>query len=442
MFSQYNRREKHWKNAPLDEIDPTQQTKFHPPPGYELRVTEPNSVPKIEYQYKHPLYKMGDVIWEEYPILKQVTAPVFFICNSCLEFLTIEPGKFPMKCPVTGCRYTFCSQECMRREMYFHKRECEKITKHLESNPEDNLSELLKYDIAAKIMTRLPRFLGVKVEIMGNTIDFASLNINNSTDLENFFYYQRKFVLNHRQMDNILRYFTNSITFYNTEGEYASALYLGASIFKHSCQPNAIHVHDEDMLRVIALRDIHPDEPITIAKYNVFLTHRTRTRAIRFRSGEDCSCQMCLVRDARSDYYINFMRGIVRTISRPLEHQSRLYFNDYERRFRSCIGIFDALFPGPHPFKLNILAFCLANLGRADSNYFDPQNSPRAVDNIKLLQILYNIQFFLYPQGHRSMALVTHLFPPTKVPINPIPPMTFTPDLFKVTDIPGCQPPP
>eukprot|EP01031_Cornospumella_fuschlensis_P031193 gene31193-37700_t len=69
-------------------------------------------------------------------------------------------------------------------------------------------------------------------------------------------------------------------------------LYLHASVFNHSCQPNAIHTFQQETMVITALRDIQPGEEILVSYIDLAMPRELRQSAL-LPYGFICDCARC-----------------------------------------------------------------------------------------------------------------------------------------------------
>lgn len=87
---------------------------------------------------------------------------------------------------------------------------------------------------------------------------------------------------------------TNSFSILNHSlNEIGTGLYVEASVFDHSCLPNAAPVFDGTKLQVRALRHIADDEPVLINYLDAKLPTSVRRKQLQEQYYFECNCDRC-----------------------------------------------------------------------------------------------------------------------------------------------------
>ncbi|GAM20696.1 hypothetical protein SAMD00019534_038710, partial [Acytostelium subglobosum LB1] len=80
----------------------------------------------------------------------------------------------------------------------------------------------------------------------------------------------------------------------NYEECFGLSMYCTASFFNHSCYPNAARLQKGRSIEIVALRDIEPNEEVTICYINVTLRQCDRRTLLSDCYYFVCGCQRCL----------------------------------------------------------------------------------------------------------------------------------------------------
>ena len=87
----------------------------------------------------------------------------------------------------------------------------------------------------------------------------------------------------------------------DAEGRHlGSGVYVRASMFNHSCAPEAVvSFNPGGVLRVHAVENIPADAPIRIAYSELYATRGSRRDALRAKKGFECACERCVDVDGK-----------------------------------------------------------------------------------------------------------------------------------------------
>ena len=93
--------------------------------------------------------------------------------------------------------------------------------------------------------------------------------------------------------DCIMKMNVNCFSVGDVSDGIATALYIPASIFNHSCRPNSSTVFNGTLLQIRALRDIESGEEILISYYSDMESKKNRKEKLRSTYYFDCQCPRC-----------------------------------------------------------------------------------------------------------------------------------------------------
>ena len=87
----------------------------------------------------------------------------------------------------------------------------------------------------------------------------------------------------------------------DAEGRHlGSGVYVPASMFNHSCAPEAVvSFNPGGVLRARAVEDVPADAPIRIAYSELYASRRSRRDALRAKKGFECACRRCVDVDGK-----------------------------------------------------------------------------------------------------------------------------------------------
>jgi len=204
------------------------------------------------------------------------------------------------------CKHVYyCSRECQKKDWKFHKYEC-KIWKSLKTAPG-------LVDLHFHLLRVVINMIGSeKNEKPTRTIEDLFSNYTTKTvEDEKKCYLQVFFKLQHLcKISNlevpdkftsaefiihlISKIKCNSFTITNEDfsEQIGFGLYLNGSLFNHDCDPNCVQIFDGPKLKVVALRDISPDEELTISYCNLPDCKYERQDYLD-TYGFLCTCQVC-----------------------------------------------------------------------------------------------------------------------------------------------------
>ena len=259
--------------------------------------------------YASKSYKRGDVIVSCQPISH-------FLyenerrrrCTSCL----IESSSLKM-CKPCGVVF-YCNVDCQRKDWNDHHKhgECKALKRAKELGRFPNLSDYKLLVILRLYLTlkSKPDLKDTKYELPdGQKVSYMDLitheeNVKKNPDKyrkykENIFLMGLTIENCDEEllMDCIMKMNVNCFSVWDVYDGIATALYIPASIFNHSCRPNTSTVFNGTLLQIRALRDIESGEEILISYYPAVESRKNRKEKLQNTFYFDCQCPRCSSED-------------------------------------------------------------------------------------------------------------------------------------------------
>lgn len=347
----------------------------------------------FEPVFQHPGFNIYGKIFEDIEIFSCMIKEPWLACNECyLPIAKLETVGYIQATPCNKyldclrCRGKYCDINCMEFDETYTQIACRKFVAKVKQGalPSTTWQECSKLMIFEKFKFLYQVVLKNQAKIMGNRHSFRDLDRHPNGKANELFrnfkvFGQNACVYYGIELDDILRLYSNSITFYGLEPNgitFGIAYNIDSTIFKHSCKPNSIVVKTDSKIRIIALRKIEPNEPITIGRYNIFQPCYIRRQIVKDFTGYPCKCEECNhysvnqneYRKESAQYqhkYGNRDGQIVALNEEFLEYKNMTLenlggncneeLNNLFKLTNSIITRFERLFPGPHPLKVYIL---------------------------------------------------------------------------------------
>lgn len=260
----------------------------------------------------HPPYKPGDVIIEEDPLIYSLSPESSKkYCSGCFapeKSSTKLPSSVPKLFKCIRCRNVkYCSAECRESDWnQFHQYECPIYIKHGYNKLQDTFGRAALRCLI--LFTKRPEALNEQFRSIDTfKMSFKSLKGEREKMNSDFQFTMKvknvlEFVsaLPDFQFDEeeyklmLFKYYINSHRIFNLDSERVGiGLYLGSSVFGHSCSPNAITVFKGIKLQVRAVKNIPLNEPITISYCDLILIRSERQAILKQIYDFDCLCDRC-----------------------------------------------------------------------------------------------------------------------------------------------------
>lgn len=280
--------------------------------------------------------KAGEIILVENPIASIVFHPEDLYCHCCSGLLMLA-----LPCP-TCPDVLFCSLKCLVTSLSsYHKRECKirlfGILKKLAKNV-DQVS--FGKIIALRLINQKRAWESTKLQL--SPVDETLLPEAGMDDYDFLWsLYALRRPIDHTVVDSLLKLFycdqdqhtdppsylrevifryskiieansfaveapsmnplqdgrhSSSWSIPVEKWQTGSALYLKASLFNHSCDPNGAFVFDKNQIVIAATRKIEPGEEVSISYGPLFYYQDKEHRQLRMQSYDfECDCGACLL---------------------------------------------------------------------------------------------------------------------------------------------------
>lgn len=259
-------------------------------------------------------FKKGQLIIRSKPIIYSLSADfVGTYCSACF-FPRYGISSLPFakpdlkKCSTCGF-FEYCSDECAQSDWNaFHQYECEVYSEH--GHEETFRKDLVRGSLRCLIlMQHRPEQLEAvqRIPTIGKTsfMDCSKheekiklLFCNYIAPFDEVISFFTKIGLEfdtEKLRDVLLKYTAKQVDIcdFITLKQIGNGLYLGPSLFKHSCLPNANLIFDGTNMQVRALRDINKKESITISHCSIIQTKLIRHFELGKKFLTACSCVRC-----------------------------------------------------------------------------------------------------------------------------------------------------
>lgn len=350
--------------------------------------------------FKHGGFSYGEMILEESPVLTSIRTDRSKVCYSCLTH-SREFGEPYEKC--IKCKTVFCRLDCYVRDNDSHKEECKHIPADLAEKPWENY---YKFFLIGQLKERLDSIKSKTEKFMGHEITFDSLETKLSPSQFTDICGNHLANLNVDPID-ACKYHSNVIHFYDLHGLYSCGLYLKASIFPHSCTPNAQFLKIGNKIQIRAIEEIEENTPITISKFNIFYSKDQRKENVKSQTGVECQCfPLCCelrVNDQLTiDYFRTYIQNsrlreqaidnliILLTERANLNEKDEFFAHHFDSYFLHALDNFDIYtHQRPHPYKIILIYETVTKLiDRSVENYEN--------DIARLFQLIS----FFFPRNH------------------------------------------
>ena len=277
-----------------------------------------------------------------------------------------------------GCRqFRYCSRECQIFDWKkFHKFECKIYAAHADKLQEDDFRMALRL---ALVLANRPEDFTRKFKLMdGEERSFQDMESHSSEmmqDLKRVLPIGATLALlqslgvpiNVRNVIiSISRIAINSFlikdTYFDAIGD---AVYIEASIFDHSCEPNASYVFDGPKMQVRAIKSIHFNETVYI-NYVVCEQSRSARQALLLDNYYfTCECTRC-AREEREGEDTSILREIASINSQYADLASRASRHTLEVTLNKCfrllmekVRLYQKIFGQFHPVITSEMVKCL-----------------------------------------------------------------------------------
>lgn len=262
-------------------------------------------------------FKTGDLILEEMPFMYSLSNSFSDLyCSGCFmpshQTSRSSCSKEKLfKCGRCGL-FSYCSRECQRFDWQnFHRHECIFYTKHSEEKIPSNILFRVALRCLVLLQHRPEEFKREFVALSGETTSFMQLLDyegvrKNDPDLvrvlEDLFVFLDKTQLEYDEDQlkrTLFKYLAHCFDILDPErlAPIGSAVYLRTICLTHSCRPNAGYTYNGLKIRISALKDISPDEPVCISFGDDLMTKSMRQNLLRSRFCIECTCTRCTEED-------------------------------------------------------------------------------------------------------------------------------------------------
>ena len=314
-------------------------------------------------KHDHPPYKPGDVIVEAAPLVYAILPEASgthcagcFTCPFDASALARARGKLfkCRKCLLIG----YCSRECQVFDWRnFHKHECDIYSTHgHESIFQAKFTRV--YLRLLLVMQKRPEELTRQVQLLGggrrcfmDQVDHAEEMKANSDFLSSVDEVVSFFVRIGLDLDAdklrqvVFKLHINSFSVYDLEMLRAIGIgnYLEASIFDHSCAPNAATVNNGLRMQLRAIRDISQNEPVLIAYCGVLQNKVARQTQLRSNYYFDCSCTRCVKDDGEDDKVCSQIQLLIPRLEQACS------WRDITATYEQLLQLIEVIYGQHHP---------------------------------------------------------------------------------------------
>lgn len=264
---------------------------------------------------EYPPFKTGDTILKEFPFL-YTASPEFTKSYCCYCFYPGPESEMPWtKAKLSHCarcgQFVYCSRSCQKADwLKFHKYECHLYVKY----GKDKLFEEEFARSAIRcwaLLTQRPEEMTKVHQVPGvGRLRFVDLldhvdKIKKDEELISMFSSAIQFLrrmeleFDEDQLFSVLARFhiySCDILDFEKMQSVGSAVYLGLAMLDHSCAPNAAFVSNGAEIRVQAIKDISPNEPLYTTLIDILQPTAERQDILTRFYYTDCSCVRCLTR--------------------------------------------------------------------------------------------------------------------------------------------------
>ena len=204
----------------------------------------------------------------------------------------------------------YCSENCQKKDMKFHKCECEYLKKHYDILRDNTARFLLRLYLTLKRypderteLWKIPntdpkvyrsyndltltRAGQEKVEMKTEALQELQKILNDfcESDLD----YDSLIMFDHFE-----KIIGNTFGYQNIDmKQIGLAIYVIESAYEHSCVPNACVVYNGTTIQVVALKNIYPGEKITISYVPLIYSQEVRAGLLESQFSSKCSCIKC-----------------------------------------------------------------------------------------------------------------------------------------------------
>ena len=286
----------------------------------------------------HPVYKPGDVIIESKPLIYVLKSQfISSYCNGC--FKAGVPKLF--ECGRCHQAY-YCSRGCQRFDWgNFHRRECKFYVKNGSLLQDESTRVALRCYI---LMRHRPEELTKQYDVLGGGkrcfMDLMDHNEERGArPSESILYIFSKLKLSvdfEKLICLLNKFYINSFTICGIGvNQIGSGLYIEASIFDHSCLPNAGRIFHGPRMQVRATKRIASQEAIYVDYIPIVQVRSVRQEYLLSNFYFTCQCVRCSSEQSDDE--------IVRRIT-SLEEQINAAFS-YQPDWRYICRLYDQFLP-------------------------------------------------------------------------------------------------
>ena len=325
-------------------------------------------------------FSPGQVIVKAKPLLYSVYADASHeYCGACFQ----PPDQIwpDQECPpelkeCAGChQFRYCGKKCQLFDWKkFHKYECKIYARHANKLQEDGLRIALRL---ASMLASRPEDLTRKFKLMDGSErafqDMESHLEEIERDSKKSLSIHVKFTLlkllgvpfdEQNLRVSFARAQFNSFTIQDTYLKRIGAgLYIEASIFDHSCRPNACPVFIGPEMQVRAIRPIESNEPVTVSYIDCKVSRSERQMKLQNRYYFTCQCVRCgQENDAQDDSVCRKIASIHKQLNElhSLHSGGQLHVPLYEcsKLLGKMIPLYEKLYGEFHPDSTLLLVKC------------------------------------------------------------------------------------
>ncbi|CAG2117890.1 unnamed protein product, partial [Medioppia subpectinata] len=289
-------------------------------------------------------------------------------CDYC--FNTSNKSSAQLKRCSKCLQMFYCGKQCQREDWYWHKYEC---PVYVTTGAAD--TALLANDYMARLLLRLWLLVDNRPELQRKTYrcfngqsrclaeleshtqdidgdDYRALQFSQLCtfyDGLNVSYNRdRLFTLYGQLLINSFAITIHDIYYENVKTGYA--LYIGCSVFDHSCAPDACVQFDGPMAAVRAVRDIPAGQPVFIHYISLDDCRSDRRQRLRSQYYFDCNCSKCCAEElADNSIVYDRFKDLQRKLMICFSDESCGRLNDTFGQLDELLTIGDQIYGPTHP---------------------------------------------------------------------------------------------
>ncbi|XP_030642992.1 histone-lysine N-methyltransferase SMYD3 [Chanos chanos] len=311
--------------------------------------------------------KCGELIYTGEPYAFCISKD--FLKSTCQNCLT--RAETLLRC--SQCKIArYCNAQCQKQAWSEHKKECKCLTRLQPKIPADSVRLVAR--IVFKLLSGTGRDPEEPYSLAEHQSHLADMSEQKKEGLGHLCSMLRLY-LREEECDlsqlpsgldpiNLLARVTcNCFTISDGElQDLGVGLYPSMSLLNHDCQPNCVMVFEGKRLQLRAVRDIQPQEELTISYTDVLAPSTERRRQLQEQYHFFCQCQRCTRADKDSDMLAGETEAW-QTIRDAIPHLERLQADQqWEELLTQCQVLLDnhgGVVPDRNIYLLRVLDMAL-----------------------------------------------------------------------------------